>query len=54
MMRILTGNFVVAYPGTLGDGLPEPPYGYVFVVDDLDRYVTDDAGNFIVVEWVYG
>ena len=44
-------NLITAYPGTLGDGLPEPPFGYWFVLDDLERYVTDDFGNFIVVEW---
>lgn len=44
-------RFVVAYPGMLGDGLPEPPFGWQFVVDDLGRYIIDDNANFLVVEW---
>lgn len=42
---------ITAYPGTLGDGLPEPPFGYRFVVDDMGRYIVDDLGNYIVTEW---
>lgn len=50
----LLRNIVIAYPGTLGDGLPEPPFGFLFIVDDIGRYITDDDGNFIVVEWDNG
>lgn len=51
MRRVMGLKIVVAYPGTLGDDLPEPPYGWLLVVDDLGRYITDDLGNFLIVEW---
>jgi hypothetical protein len=49
--RLYLKNVCVAYPGTLGDGLPEPPYGYQFLTDDLGNYLTDDLGNYLVVPW---
>ena len=51
MPRFRGLTVVIAYPGTLGDGLPEPPFGYRFIVDDIGRYILDDLGNFIVTEW---
>lgn len=54
MRRLFLRNLSVAYPGTLGDNLPEPPFGYMFITDDVGNYIVDDFGNFIVVEWVYG
>jgi len=55
MTRRVRGlNIVIAYPGTLGDGLPEPPYGFMFLVDDEGAYILDDFGNYIVVEWNNG
>lgn len=50
-MRSLLLDVVIAYPGTLGAGLPDPPYGWVFLTDDNGVYLTDDAGNFLIVEW---
>lgn len=44
-------SIIIAYPGTLGDGLPEPPYGWQFITDDNGVYLTDDEGNYLVVEW---
>lgn len=41
----------VAYPGRLGDNLPEPPFGFVFLTDDNGVYLTDDNGSFLIVEW---
>lgn len=49
--RLYLKNLSVAYPGTLGDGLPEPPYGYQFVVDENGNYLTDNLGNYLVVPW---
>lgn len=41
----------VAYPARLGNDLPEPPFGWVFLTDDAGVYLTDDNGAFIIVEW---
>lgn len=51
-MRNFLLSLSVAYPGALGDGLPEPPYGFAFLTDDAGVYLTDDDGGFLVVEWV--
>lgn len=44
----------IAYPGTLGLDLIEPPQGWAFLVDDDGVFFTDDAGNFLIVEEVNG
>lgn len=49
--RSLLLSVSIAYPGTLGGGLIEPPYGFVFLTDDNGVYLTDDNGYFLVVEW---
>lgn len=51
MRRLWLRNISIAYPGTLGDNLPEPPFGYVFLTDDDGVYLTDDNGLFLIVEW---
>ena len=30
-------------------GLPSPPAGYAYLVDDAGNYILDDAGNYILV-----
>lgn len=30
-------------------GIPDPPTGYAYLVDDQGRYILDDAGNYILV-----
>lgn len=40
-----------AYPGTLGYDFPDPPPGFVYLVDDEGTYITDDNGVFLVVEF---
>lgn len=30
-------------------GLPAPPAGYAYLVDDAGNYILDDAGNYILV-----
>lgn len=49
--RRLMLSVSVAYPGNLGNGLPEPPFGWVFLTDDDGVYLTDDNGLFLIVEW---
>lgn len=44
-------NLNVAYPSTLGDDLPEPPFGYCFITDDDGAYLLDDNNYYLVVEW---
>lgn len=44
-------NIQVAYPWSLGDGLPEPPFGFQFLTDESGVYLTDDNGNFLVGNW---
>jgi len=51
--RLYLKNIMIAYPGVLGDGLPIPPSGYVFLLDDVGNYLTDGLGNYLVVDW-YG
>lgn len=51
MVRFRGLDLIVAYPGTLGDGLPEPPFGWRFIVWDDGSYIVDDFGNFLIVEW---
>jgi len=51
-MRKFRGlRIVIAYPGTLGDDLPEPPFGWYFLTDDAGAYLTDDNGNYLIGEW---
>lgn len=41
----------IAWPWELGlGGEPEPPVGYVFLVDDSGAYLTDDDGYYIIEE----
>jgi hypothetical protein len=51
MRRSLLLSVSVAYPGVLGDKLPEPPFGFVFLTDDAGVYLTDDDGRFLIAEW---
>lgn len=51
MRRIYGLSVVTAYPGTLGDGLPEPPFGWFFLTDDAGVYLTDDNGFYLIGEW---
>lgn len=44
-------NVSFAYPGTLGYDFPDPPPGFVYLVDDEGTYITDDNGVFLVVEF---
>lgn len=34
---------------SVSSGLPAPPTGYAYLVDDQGRYILDDAGNYILV-----
>ena len=43
-------NVRVAYPGSLGGGLPQAPLGYAFLVDDNGVFLTDDNGVFLMAE----
>jgi len=51
MPRVSSLSIVIAYPGVLGDGLPEPPLGWQFLTDDDGVYLTDDDGNYLIGEW---
>jgi hypothetical protein len=54
MRRIgMLKNVMIAYPGVLGDGYPEPPNGWQFLTDDEGNYLLDNLGNYLVGEW-YG
>lgn len=46
-------NLSVAYPWTLGDELIAPS-GWVFLIDDIGNYLTDEAGLFLIVPAVNG
>lgn len=49
--RLYLKSLSIAYPRPLGDGMPEPPYGYMFLVDENGVYLTDDNGNFLIGPW---
>lgn len=40
----------LGWPWELGPELPPLPDGYVFLTDDWGAYLTDDDGNFLIVE----
>lgn len=33
----------------IASGIPDPPTGYAYLVDDAGNYILDDAGNYILV-----
>jgi hypothetical protein len=33
----------------ISSGLPAPPSGYAYLVDDQGRYILDDQGKYILV-----
>lgn len=49
MRRLFLKNVSVALPMTLGGNVPEPPNGYAFLTDNNGVYLTDGAGNYLVV-----
>lgn len=33
----------------ISSGLPTPPAGYAYLIDDQGRYILDDLGRYILV-----
>lgn len=49
MRRLRLKNVSVAYPGTLGGPVPDPPPGYAYLTDDDGKVLKDDNGTPLVV-----
>lgn len=42
-------SVIVAFPGTLGGPIPDPPPGYAWLLDDNGKIITDDEGTKLTV-----